>query len=140
MGGPLAGLARKSKREGGTGLVWSGFDAGDMTWLTSTGRHRLFHRHPELVSGSMARRLLRRSAGRERRPWMLNQVQHDDIKRPLPTSKQKLGLSYIIRLCQLLSGSFIRWIKAMAVRLAGAATARRVGRVQHASKPRSGLQ
>src|SRR3546814_9734833 len=51
MGGPLAGLARKSKREGGTGLVWSGFDAGDMTWLTSTGRHRLFHRHPELVSG-----------------------------------------------------------------------------------------
>ncbi|WP_141237133.1 hypothetical protein [Sphingopyxis sp. GW247-27LB] len=34
---------------------------------------------PELVSGSMACRFLQRSAEREVRPWMLKQVQHDEV-------------------------------------------------------------
>jgi hypothetical protein len=36
-----------------------------------------FYRHPELVSGSMAGRLIPHCAGLEFRPWMLKQVQHD---------------------------------------------------------------
>ena len=62
------------------------------------------HRHPELVSGSMACRLLRRGIEREIRPWMLKQVQHDvilnDSPPPQSRHRRKIGLSYIIRLCQ----------------------------------------
>ena len=48
-------------------------------WRQTTGYSRFFLRHPELVSGSMAGRLLQRSARSELRPWMLKQVQHDGI-------------------------------------------------------------
>ena len=50
----------------------------------------------------------------------------------------QIGLSYIIRLCQPSSGSFIWWINAVAARLAGAITARRAGRVPHAAISKSG--
>src|SRR3546814_4551228 len=37
-----------------------------------------FHRHPELVSGSMACPRMECSADRENRPWMLQRAQHDE--------------------------------------------------------------
>ena len=39
----------------------------------------------------MVGRFLRRSAKFDLRPWMLKQVQHDEVKGPLPTTKADTG-------------------------------------------------
>src|SRR3546814_15086905 len=50
--------------------------------MASYGRNTTFlSRHPELVSGSTARRFLQCRVPFALRPWMLKQVQHDDDRR-----------------------------------------------------------
>ena len=65
-------------------LHWIPDQVRDDEGLQTTGSGPSDFRHPELVSGSMACRFLRRSARRELRPWMLKQVQHDEVSRQLP--------------------------------------------------------
>jgi hypothetical protein len=57
--------------------------------LKTTEARHFWHRHPELVSGSMVRRFLRRGAGCKARPWMLKQrghrrSQHDELVATAP--------------------------------------------------------
>jgi hypothetical protein len=50
----------------------------------------------------MACRFFGRGAGCKARPWMLKQVQHDELgaTASYPKTDAKKGLSYNIRLCQ----------------------------------------
>src|SRR3546814_6084429 len=67
-------MVRSARCQRGAGL-WSWVSLNFHPYVV---RATLFSRHPELVSGSMARAFDERSTGRESRSWMLKQVQHDE--------------------------------------------------------------
>jgi hypothetical protein len=99
------------------------------------GRYRLpFFVTPDLIRGDARGRSLpmRQKAGSRVKPGMTKWSKAKTAPHPKAgiCPSQKKPLSYIIRLCQPSSGAFIRRIKAVASRLAGAATAGHAARIQ----------